>query len=235
MPREISPATPRDVPPPADDRRRERKKRDTRSRIVTVAWGLFVERGYAATTVQDISEAADIAERTFFRYFPTKDALLFADGEADAVALIDALRARPDTEPCWVALEHAYCDIASRLVARRDHLLLGYEIARGLGDQSGNWAMAVGRMRSMLDDVISARLGLPAGDRSADVIVRTAITVVGAAFCEWVESGAPDDLADRFTAAFGSLTNIIVQAAPPELAAARSAAGFAAGAMGGRR
>jgi AcrR family transcriptional regulator len=67
--------------------RRERKKQETRQRLIECAWRLFQELGYDDTTVEDITEDADVAKGTFFNYFVTKEAIL------DDIALwrIDAL------------------------------------------------------------------------------------------------------------------------------------------------
>jgi AcrR family transcriptional regulator len=56
--------------------RRERKKQETRQRLLECSWRLFQERGCDDTTVEDITEAADVAKGTFFNYFATKEALL---------------------------------------------------------------------------------------------------------------------------------------------------------------
>lgn len=61
---------------PRDLGRRERRKLETRARIVGAAAELFVERGFATTKVADICDRADIAHKTFFNYFPTKQHLL---------------------------------------------------------------------------------------------------------------------------------------------------------------
>nr|HID12381.1 TetR/AcrR family transcriptional regulator [Anaerolineae bacterium] len=56
--------------------RRERKKQETRQRLMEAALRLFREQGYDATTVEEIAEAADVAKGTFFNYFETKEAIL---------------------------------------------------------------------------------------------------------------------------------------------------------------
>jgi AcrR family transcriptional regulator len=61
--------------------RRERKKGETRRRITVAALELFHEKGFEATTVDEITERADVAKGTFFNYFPRKESVLVALGE----------------------------------------------------------------------------------------------------------------------------------------------------------
>ena len=77
--------------------RRERKKDETRQRIFLHAIRLFRERGFEATTVDEITERADVARGTFFNYFPKKEAVLaylseqrLADAEAAANEVLAA-------------------------------------------------------------------------------------------------------------------------------------------------
>lgn len=61
--------------------RRERKKSETRARILNAAIALMTERGYDAVKVEDIAARADVANATFFLHFPTKASLLAAFNE----------------------------------------------------------------------------------------------------------------------------------------------------------
>jgi AcrR family transcriptional regulator len=83
---------------------RERKKEQTRRTIEDAAFRLFDERGYQATTVADIAAAADIAPRTFFAYFPSKEAVVFGDFEETFAGLEARLRGRPEGENTFEGL-----------------------------------------------------------------------------------------------------------------------------------
>src|SRR5438093_12754673 len=74
----------------------ERKKQRTRQTIARAAHVLFAERGYHATTLPDIAEAADVSTRTIFAYFPSKEDILFSDFPVMKEALAEALAERPE-------------------------------------------------------------------------------------------------------------------------------------------
>src|SRR5258707_12062225 len=75
---------------------RERKKQRTRETIARAARELFAERGYHATTLPDIAEAADVSTRTIFAYFSSKEDILFSKFGAMKEALALALAERPE-------------------------------------------------------------------------------------------------------------------------------------------
>lgn len=76
-----------------------------RQRIQQVAEALFDARGYRETSVAAIAEGVGISERTFFRYFTSKDELLFSSFEADTQWAIDSVNARSPEEDPWVTLQ----------------------------------------------------------------------------------------------------------------------------------
>lgn len=79
---------------------RERKQHQTREAIIEAALSLFAERGFAAATVDEIAARAEVGRTTFFRYFPDKQEVLFADDAELLGAMAEAIdRAVADRAP----------------------------------------------------------------------------------------------------------------------------------------
>src|SRR6476661_3304092 len=83
---------------------RERKKARTREALHDAAMDLFSRHGFDGTTVEEIADACEVSPRTFFRYFPTKEDVLFADADARRDRLLAVLAERPAAEPAFAAL-----------------------------------------------------------------------------------------------------------------------------------
>ncbi len=80
--------------------RRQRRSADIRERLFRAALDLFAQKGFVETTVEDITEAADVGKGTFFNYFPSKDHILLAFGEMQLSKLEAAIDlARSTGEP----------------------------------------------------------------------------------------------------------------------------------------
>ncbi len=80
--------------------RRERRSLELRERLFRAALDLFAKRGFAETTVEDITNAADVGKGTFFNYFPSKDHILLAFAEMQLATLRLAVEeARQAREP----------------------------------------------------------------------------------------------------------------------------------------
>ncbi len=71
----------------------------TRADIVSSALELFRRDGFDATKIDQIVDAAGVARRTFFRYFPTKEAVLFSEFTVRQALVVERLGARPHDEP----------------------------------------------------------------------------------------------------------------------------------------
>ncbi|MGW3953370.1 TetR family transcriptional regulator [Streptomyces sp. NPDC004752] len=86
---------------------RERKKHRTRDALLHAALDLFTSQGYEQTTVDEIADAVEVSQRTFFRYFPGKEEAAFAVQEIAEAHFIRAVRERPADEPPLEALRQA--------------------------------------------------------------------------------------------------------------------------------
>lgn len=111
---------------------RDRKKNATRQALREAALRLFDQKGFSETSVDEIADRADVSRSTFFRYFGSKEAVLFSPGDEMLELLINALRGRPAGEPSLVAYEEALLEsvAARRDLANREHTRIGEKLTR---------------------------------------------------------------------------------------------------------
>lgn len=104
-----------DLPAAEVPGRRERRKLEVRRRMVDAAQALFEERGVQAATVAEICERADVAHKTFFNHFPTKQDLVraMADESMD-ILVADIARARASARSTAETLETFFGSVAAR-------------------------------------------------------------------------------------------------------------------------
>ncbi|MEE1753320.1 TetR/AcrR family transcriptional regulator [Streptomyces sp. SP18CS02] len=86
---------------------RERKKQRTRDALLHAALKLFTTQGYERTTVDEIAETVEVSQRTFFRYFASKEDVAFAVQQMAEQHFMAALHGRPDHEAPFEAMRNA--------------------------------------------------------------------------------------------------------------------------------
>ncbi len=185
---------------------RERKKERTRDQLAAAAIALFIERGYDATTVDDIAAAIDVSPRTFFRYYPTKEDVAVELLRAGVLDLQDALAARPAEEPLPDALRAAlrhWAESAGGRAAqmRQLHQLLGTAPRlRARLDQERKHTTEV------LSRLIATRLGVDtAADPRPEMITFMIAGVISCAIDRWVAADCAQPLADVVDSGFDML------------------------------
>jgi len=133
---------------------RERKKAATRQALQTAALRLFAERGYQATAVADIAAAAGVSERTFFRYFASKEDIALQDVARVLPRLQRAIEERPPSEPPLEAFLNGFRTLAANPEEPRLALLYG-----GLPESWSTVPLQTGaRMLTMLEEAVSSAL-----------------------------------------------------------------------------
>ncbi len=120
-----------ETPAPGSDGepgRRERRLIETRRNILDAARHLFETDGFTETTVEQIADRADVAQRTFFRYFPTKESLLFAEFDQVRREMFESLDSRPLDESPLRSISLALGEMARVIESRRDELVWGFRV-----------------------------------------------------------------------------------------------------------
>ena len=176
--------------------REQRRERNARE-IQQAAMSLFADRGYAAVTVEDIAGEAGISERTFFRYFTSKDHLLVAEASRRIEVIHESLTGQPDDLDAWTALRNAVLDQSTseehigRNAAIWAHLtkeapaLLAKMIMHGALEGTHNIEVELAR-----------RLGVPDTDALPDVMMRVTLAAVQSAYLRWLEDDGTASLVD---------------------------------------
>jgi AcrR family transcriptional regulator len=100
---------------------RERKKLKTRAAIKKEAMRLFLEKGFEATTIEEIAQAVEISPSTFFNYFPSKEDVV-TDDELDPV-IIAAFNAQPEGLHPVAALHNAMREVFANLTPEQDAVM----------------------------------------------------------------------------------------------------------------
>jgi AcrR family transcriptional regulator len=139
------------VPDPAA-RRTGRPPASSRAMLEEAAGELFLERGYAATSVADITQRAGVSRSTFFNYFPAKSDLLWA-GFDERVDRLRAALAAPATGSTADVLARALQELAADLPAEHVALAFTQADAMGLGD---DLRLAAARRTADLGGVLAA-------------------------------------------------------------------------------
>lgn len=103
---------------------RERKKDQTREALARAAFELFQTKGYEGTTVAEIARAANVSRRTFFRYYASKDALLFVDDSDNLEQFRELLALRESSDDSFAHIRRACMALAEAHVRDREQQLV---------------------------------------------------------------------------------------------------------------
>jgi AcrR family transcriptional regulator len=147
---------------PAGTGLRERKKARTRETIVECAFGLFRERGFESTTVADIAAAADIAPRTFFGYFATKEDVVFHDFEETLESLRVRLAEREEGEAALDAMRSWFAELLDGIDFSDEAEVCRQELIRSSPALQTRDRSLLAHLEGALADAVAADLGLPA-------------------------------------------------------------------------
>ncbi|MFC9661573.1 TetR family transcriptional regulator [Nocardia sp. NPDC127606] len=125
--------------------------------VVDQALRLFAERGYEATTVDEIAVAAGISRRTFFRQFRSKEDVIFADHEFQLASAQEFLEGVGDGDP-WEAVCEAVIGVFERFTQWRDIAARRYQVVRRVPALREREIVTVFRYERLFTEFLRGRL-----------------------------------------------------------------------------
>jgi AcrR family transcriptional regulator len=183
---------------------RDRKKDRTRRTLQAQAVRLFAEQGFQATTIEEIAAAAEVAPRTFFRYFSSKEEVVFWSEHQPMLAGFVA--ARPDHEPAAQALRHGLTDgLATFYEQDRERLLERSRLACRTPALQPRWRQQQTDLAAGMAQILADRLGVHADDLEVRAIAAAVAAALVVAIEEWQAHDGQEDLRGLIDRALGSV------------------------------
>lgn len=174
--------------------RHEQRRRSTHEALRRAALKSFARKGFANVTVTELAREAGVTERTFFRHFPTKEAVLFQDYETQLEWLAEALAQRPPSESLFDAVLASVSafphdlEVVRQAASARAELISAERIAVHLRVVQSSFA-------GVLTDFVRKRNpGMADIDLAAEVAGSALAAALVAAVENWGRNGCAGDL-----------------------------------------
>lgn len=187
--------------------RRARKKEAMHDTLLEAALSLFDEQGFAETTIDAIAERADVAPRTFFRYFPNKAAVLQPATTEHLERFRTMLAEAPATDKPFDVLHRAVRETLTSFHHDRDRILLQRRISLeahidlGADEFASLWAT--------FEAIIAERFATdPQTDPLPSLFTGLTIGIAAGAVRVWLSDDARGDLGELIDAGFATLREV---------------------------
>jgi AcrR family transcriptional regulator len=186
---------------------RSRKKHKTAQAIQDAALELFTQGGFDATTVGQIADRAEVSAATFFRYFATKEEVIFGGQQQELPSLHEAIVERPGKEGDLLAVRRAIVRtwvprLDPERVARQHQVTASSPRLRASSLHIGiKWQIVI-------SDALAERRGLRQPDQKARLTAGVAMAVVGNSVQSWVDNRCPVELATAIDHGFDLLSEL---------------------------
>lgn len=180
------------------------KKIRTRMRLQACALRLFGEHGFDATTVAQIAAEAGTSEMTFFRYFPSKAAVVESD-EFDPV-IAAAIASRPARERPVTAVGEALASSLRQLdEAQCAALRQRLQLIQSTQTLRSHWWERQRANEELIGEVIAARTDAEPDTLAVRVLAAACVAAAGTALIAWADGDADAEPAEVLADAFAAL------------------------------
>ncbi|MBS2013562.1 MAG: TetR family transcriptional regulator [Deltaproteobacteria bacterium] len=174
---------------------RDRNRRDRREALVVAAYELFEQRGYGATTMDDVASRAGLSRRTAFRYFATKEELVFPERDERLAALRELLVPR-EGETAFETVRRASLTFARRYEGEREQMLRQHRVVSAEPSLLGREQILDRAFEDLIEEAFArgTRDGSGRARRRARVRAAAVVGAIRATLREWLDGGATSDL-----------------------------------------
>ncbi len=176
---------------------RERKKLMNQATIEGTALRLFQENGYEETSIQHIADAVMMSPRTFFRYFASKEEVLYAPTQAIFNAAITFLQQNESQQPLKDMLYATFAHMAAMYQQQSARFLLIYRVIKATPALEVDYfyylaALEPGLCEALLRHAQNEETRI--SERGIQLLVAASMTAFRVALQQWLENGATDDV-----------------------------------------
>lgn len=179
---------------------------DSHERLVEASLALFGVHGFAAVTVDDIAARAGVSARTFFRHFPDKEEVFFADVDDVLPVLLAAIDDGPPGQTAESDMARALTALADRFQPQKEQLALRQRIIDNQVSLSGRELAKQARWQQAVMDVLVAR-GYPLDD--ADLLSAIGFAIFRRALHAWLAEPSGPDLTTRIRTALPRVRTVL--------------------------
>jgi AcrR family transcriptional regulator len=149
---------------------------------------LFLQKGFQSTTVDEIAEEVDISRRTFFRYFESKEGVVFSNVNQDMNELERILAARSPDEPPLVALRESFIEFAHYLEDRRDIMQARFELVTRNPELQARGAQISQEWTGLVERALGRHTGLAEPDVRTRLLAAVGVSALRIAIQNWIQS-----------------------------------------------
>jgi AcrR family transcriptional regulator len=173
---------------------REANQRERRDALIAAAYALFAERGYAATTMDDVAQRAGLSRRTAFRYFASKEELVFPE-QASRQAAFEALLSPREGESPFETVQRACLALGRQYQDDRERQLAQHRVIEGEPALIGREHAIDRALEGAIERAfLTGEKETPRARRRARVRASAVTGALRATVREWLEGGATQDL-----------------------------------------
>ncbi len=175
---------------------RERRRLETKQLLVETAFDLFVERGFANVSMEDVAQAAGVSRSTLYRRFPTKDDLVFEVPTRWIVAFDDAVEALPLDASTAEAISRPVLAVAGHIDQNKEMVRTAYRIL----EQSPALQQSGLATTTWLWQITAIFERFSAADAETSLVLAGAyVGAIDAMMLDWARAGATSSVTEKTT------------------------------------